>query len=143
MNKVSPAQGAPPDESWRLFRAEDGFMALLGPIWFRRDGDDVVFGFRAAGRHLNRTGVVHGGMLMTFLDQMIGAHVWRVTDRKPSVTISMTTDFLQSARDGDWVEAHTQVSRKGAGLVFMKGEVRAGGRKLATAQGIWKLIDRR
>lgn len=143
MNDLSPAPGAPPDETWRAFRAEDGFMALLGPIWFKRVGEEIVFGFRADKQHLNRNQVVHGGMLMTFLDQMIGAHVWRVTDKKPSLTISMTTDFLQAARDGDWVEAHTVVSRKGAGLVFMKGEVRAGERKLATAQGIWKLIDKR
>jgi len=143
MNDLSPARAVPPDETWRLFNVDEGFMTLIGPLWFKRDGDAILFGFRVASQHLNRNGVVHGGMLMTFIDQIIGTHVWRVTDKKPSVTVSLTTDFLASARDGDWVEARTEVSRRGAGLVFMRGEVSSGGRKLVAAQGIWKLIERK
>jgi acyl-coenzyme A thioesterase PaaI-like protein len=143
MNDMSARESGPPSADWRELRRDDGFAALIGPLWFLKEADGVVFGFRAEAKHCNVRGVVHGGMLMTFLDHALGAHIWRLGNRAPSVTVSLATDFIASARSGDWVEARSRVSKRGTGLVFASGELTADGRPIATAQGVWKILAQR
>jgi acyl-coenzyme A thioesterase PaaI-like protein len=143
MNDTSAARLGPPDESWTEFRRDHGFTGLIGPLWFRREGDDIVFGVRAEAKHCNVRGVVHGGLMMTLLDHVMGAHVWRVAGKAASATVSLNTDFTASARTGDWIEVRSRMTRRGTGLVFLAGELSVEGKPIATAQGVWKILGQR
>jgi acyl-coenzyme A thioesterase PaaI-like protein len=56
----------------------------------------------------------------------------------------MTTDFIGTARAGDWVEGTGRVTRAGRSLVFAEGSATVlGGRRVFTASGIFKVFRRR
>jgi acyl-coenzyme A thioesterase PaaI-like protein len=117
-----------------------GFSALVGPIWRRDTDDGPRYAFTIGEHHLNGNGVVHGGMLMTFIDQSIGWMVWRAIDRAPCATIQLNSHFVDAGRHGDFVEAHTEIVRRTASLLFTRGHLTAGGRTLLSADGIWKVL---
>ena len=143
MNDTSAARLGPPDASWTEFRRDHGLTGLIGPLWFRREGEDIVFALRAEAKHCNVRGVVHGGLMMTLLDHVMGAHVWRVGGKAASATISLNTDFVAAAQSGDWIEARSRITRRGTGLAFVSGELSVDGKPIASAQGVWKILGQR
>ena len=140
MNDVAADRVGPPDASWTEFRRDAGFAGLVGPLWFKREGDGIVFALRAEAKHCNVRGVVHGGLMMTLLDHVMGAHVWRVGGKAQSATVSLNTDFVAAARTGDWIEARSRMTRQGTGLAFVSGELSVGGKPIASAQGVMKIL---
>lgn len=118
----------------------DGFQALIGPLWSKQIEGVWRWGFVADARHLNGQGVVHGGMLMTMIDQALGITVYFAAGKKPAVTIDLSVKFVDAARLGDFIEAHTTVVRTTRSLVFMSGQLTRGARPVLTAQGIWKIL---
>jgi uncharacterized protein (TIGR00369 family) len=117
-----------------------GFCQTIGPLWWRLDKGQVRFAFRAGPEHLNPQGIVHGGMLASFADHVMGAAVWEAIGRKPCATVSLHSSFLGPARAGEWVEGLAKVTRRGQSLVFVVGRLFAGDRGLLTAEGIWKVL---
>ena len=71
----APAPFDPVAHGWKQFRwHEDGFPTLVGPFWSKKEGDGWAYGLLAEPRHGNAHGIIHGGMLVTFLDQILGAN---------------------------------------------------------------------
>lgn len=98
---------------------------------------------------LNSNDMVHGGVFMTMLDfgcGMAGCHVPPGTPPRRCVTLSLTTNFLASAREG---ELTVRARRTGGGRTVFFAEAAisdTGGRVLATAAGAFRYIaseDRR
>ena len=77
---------------------------------------------------------------MTFADLALGQAVWDATDRVPSVTINMQTQFLKPARVGDMVEVLPELIRKTRSLIFMRGDFKVNGKTIFSASSIWKLL---
>ena len=136
--------GPPPGyEPLGLF-ARECFEALVGPIYAATGTEAGIarFGFRAEPRHANPFGVVHGGMLVTVVDTMMGATVFHSLDGQTCATISLTTDFLAGARVGDWIEGEASLTRLTRAVAFVRGTLRVGDRPILTATGTWAVIDR-
>jgi len=129
---------------YEVIRDEIGFSALAGPFFVRkpRDGHSLAWGFRVEERHINRGGVAHGGMLVTFADHALGAIVFFAAGRKPCSTIDLACSFAAPARLGDWVECTGEVTRTARDLVFMRGRLAVADRTLLDVKGIWKVLDR-
>jgi len=128
-------------DGWRVHPREEGFEHHVGPIWRRKRDDGVmVFGFRCAAHHVNPMGVVHGGMLMTFADHVLGALVWHRIGRRRCATVSLNCDFIAAARAGDWVEGAAEITRLGRSVVFVRGDLTVGGAPVLTANGVWKVF---
>ncbi len=137
----SPDGGDPP-EGYRPITRPSGFEELIGPIYGTKDGDgDYRLAFRAEQRHGNPQGVVHGGMLMTLVDAVMGIAVYRAIGKQRCATISLNCSFVASGRVGDWLEASAEVVRRGRSVVFMRGGIHAGDRRLITADGVWKVLE--
>jgi acyl-coenzyme A thioesterase PaaI-like protein len=51
--------------------------------------------------------------------------------------------FIDVGRLGDWIGIRPQVVKRTGSLVFMRGDLRAGGRLVASADGVWKILRRR
>lgn len=117
-----------------------GFSSLVGPFWSRSDDGPRSYAFVAEERHLNGNGIVHGGMLMTFVDQAIGMTVWDAIDRRPCATIQLNTHFVDAGRAGDLIEACPEIVRQTRSVIFTRAIVRSGTRTLLTADGIWKVL---
>lgn len=98
------------------------------------------FAFRAENRHCNHNGSVHGGMLMTLTDQILGLTVVQALDGHPAATVSLNCDMIASAMPGDLIEGEAEITRITRSLVFVQGLLRCGDRRLLSASGLWKRI---
>lgn len=116
------------------------FIENFGPLFEKRVGGGWRFGMLAEARHCNPTGVVHGGVLITFLDHILGKLVWDALVDKAAATISLNADLLAAAMPGDWVEAEGAVTLKTNALVYIRGRAFRGETTLATASGVWKVL---
>ena len=80
------------------------FGKSLGPIYERLDEDgSFTRALRIEDKHTNLNGVVHGGVLMAFVDVIMGTISYRQTCR-PGASIRIVSDFISPARIGDWLE---------------------------------------
>jgi uncharacterized protein (TIGR00369 family) len=138
----SGASAADPAASGWSTYSEAGLTDLVGPLWQRTDDGARRLGFVAREHHVNRRGVVHGGMLLMFADEAIGTAAYDANDRQPQATIQLDLQFIAPVEVGQFVEAEVEVVRRTRSLIFMTGKLRAGDRTVATASGIWKVIGR-
>ena len=137
----APAPFDPAAAGWKQFRwHEDGFPTLVGPFWSKREAGGWAYGLLAEAKHGNAHGIVHGGMLVTFLDQILGATCWEAANRDPVVTIQLNTHFVSAAKAGDFMEARGEAVRATKSLIFVRGQITIGDRIVATADGVWKRL---
>ncbi len=140
----APAPFDPAAAGWKQFRwHEDGFPTLVGPFWSKKEGEGWAYGLLAGPQHGNAHGIVHGGMLVTFLDQILGATCWEAANRDPVVTIQLNTHFVSAAKAGDFMEARAEAVRATKSVVFVRGQITIGDRIVATADGVWKRLGAR
>jgi acyl-coenzyme A thioesterase PaaI-like protein len=127
------------DQGWSRLPDDEGFIGHIGPLWSRRDSAGSSFGFLAEPKHANLLGVVQGGMLMSLGDRALGLGAWEAAEL-PGVTIQYGMHFVSSAHIGEFVEVTPILVRRTRSLVFLNGTLEAGGRVVATATGIWRVL---
>ncbi len=125
---------------WRL-DPDDGFVGHVGGLLRRVVNGETQFAFIARDIHANRNGVVHGGMLMTFMDRALGQTARHATDAVRGATISLTHQFLAPVRIGDLVEMTPQVTRTTARMVFLTGTALVDDAPVVSAQGVWRVSN--
>ncbi|RJF88931.1 PaaI family thioesterase [Oleomonas cavernae] len=149
---MSEETGAP--EGWAPIETHDPFeqdvFGARGPgaeggtisfaFYDQVEDGQRVFAFRPELRHANGLGIVHGGAIMTFFDASLGSAAWDAVGRKPSVTLSLTSEFLSPARPGEWLICRPTVTRKARSVIFVRGEITVDDRLIATANSIWKVL---
>jgi uncharacterized protein (TIGR00369 family) len=121
---------------------ENPFVDLIGPIYSNEETGTIEIGMFADERHKNPGGVVHGGLLMTMMDNLMGATVFSVIRPRFAATVSLNCDFLSSTNPGEWISGTGQVTRHTRSMVFIRGELRADDRPVLSASGIFKIIDK-
>lgn len=118
-----------------------GFMGEIGPLLSRRDGEGgFVYALETDARHVNGIGLIHGGVTGALLDQAIAMLAWEASERAPTVTVQMDTRFLEAARPGDFLEARARLAHRAGSMLFLDGELRAGGRPVAMATAVMKIL---
>ncbi|MEX1154573.1 PaaI family thioesterase [Parvibaculum sp.] len=134
---VAPPAGFVPSE------IHDPFEAYMGPLFERTEADGSrLFAFIADARHVDETGAVHEGMLMTFADAFLGGAANRAAGGD-CVTLSMQASFLTEARAGDVIECRTQIDRVTRAIIFVSGRFSVSGADVATATSLWKVLGAR
>ncbi|MDE3738689.1 PaaI family thioesterase [Pseudomonas resinovorans] len=107
---------------------------------------EAEFHMPIEARHLNRQGMLHGGLIATLLDAACGyagLHSAEGEEEVHGVTVMLNIAYLKAARSGR-VIARGRVSRSGRSLYFAEASlVDEEGEVLATAQGTFKQGDRR
>ena len=147
MPNYEPPAGGPPAtldlaaDGWQP-DDDEGFVALVGPIWRRKSGETDRYAFMAESKHYNRGGVVHGGMLMTFADRAIGRTCRYANGHQPQATAQLDMHFVDAVRVGEVVEARCRVVRRTRSLIFMAADLAVGTRVVATANGVWKTLGK-
>ena len=129
---------------YRTWDGHDPFEDHAGPFYFRKTEDgDVACAFEATEKHCNGGGFLHGGLLMTMMDLCLA----QTARNDPAIdyvfTVSMTSEFADSGRAGELVEARGEAVRHGRSLAFVRGQVTAGPRVLLNASAVFKLRWRR
>jgi uncharacterized protein (TIGR00369 family) len=118
-----------------------GFNAFAGPFWrLPPDGDIHRFALLVEPKHMNGSGSLHGGVLMTFADIAMSQVSRKVSGAPGCSTVSLTCDFVGPGKLADVVEARVRVTRQTRTLVFLSADIVAGERVLAVATGLWKIV---
>lgn len=114
------------------------FLNWLGATLVEWGPEHAVLALPVAPQHLNRSGVVHGGVYSVLADAaggLAGCYGDGPGARVKSYTMALTTSFLGSARDGRLV-ARGSLRRRGRLVYFATVEITdAGGALLALAEG--------
>lgn len=128
----------PADHGWTL-DPNGGFVSQIGPIWRQVIGDSEMFGFVAEDKHLNRNGIVHGGMLLTLFDQALGEACYRLTgDDAVLATIQLNAQFMRAARPGEFIACSVEILHRTRSLLFIRGECRVGGEAILAGDAMVK-----
>lgn len=120
----------------------DGFLELVGGIWHRELDGQRQFGFLARPIHANRNGVVHGGMLMTFVDRAFGMSARMASGAERAATVNLNNQFMSPMEIGSFATITPRVAQLTRRLAFMEGSVMCGDVPILSAQGIWRLAAR-
>ncbi len=140
-SRESPLPGFDPRAAgWTVHDEEPGFVDVVGPLWQSRTGDTLRLGFLVRPDHVNRRGVVHGGMVMTFADQVLGEVALAAVGGRPLATVQLDTHFIDAIAVGEFVEGSARVERQTRSMLFMSGSIFVGGRLVAMSHGIWKVL---
>lgn len=124
---------------WTWIR--DNFEVHNGPFWHREeDNGDIRCAFRLEGKHINGSGAVHGGCLMAFADYCLFAISNKVLMYDRGVTLSLASDFIDAAYEGELIEGHGEVVRAGRSILFLRGTLTSAGRPVLTFSGTIKRI---
>ncbi|MDT4875769.1 hypothetical protein FQZ97_1111630 [compost metagenome] len=129
------------ENGWRQ-RTLPGFAGLVGPLWTKKEATSWAYGLLATDAHTNPAGLVHGGLIGTLLDHALSAIAWEAMERRPCVTVNLSTQFLAAGRSGQFLEARGRIVRSTSSLVFMQGEIRIGENEIATASAILKIAPK-
>jgi len=121
----------------------DAFETHNGPFWHRMDETGKVqCVFRVEKKHLNGQRNVHGGCFMAFADYCLSA-IASPHLESPGVTVGFSCEFLDTAREGELIECDGEVTRAGGLLIFLRGTLRSGERKLFTFSGTIKRVGKK
>ena len=131
-----------PPEGYVLAARRGPFTTHNGPLYLREEEGSFVQGIRLRDRHCNGAAIVHGGMLLTFVDGVMGVMAFRETGTL-CVTIRMVSDFLSPARAGEWLDGRGVVTRVEDGFAFCEGMLYVGHRDVLKASGVFKLMHRK
>ena len=115
------------------------------PLFARHDGPVVQLGLHIREAHCNARGFAHGGLLSALADNAMGlsavaaARAAGGAEIKGAVTVSLSLDFIDSARIGEWLAIEPVVLRHGRTLAFTECHVLADGRLVARASATFRL----
>lgn len=118
--------------------APPGFVRHVGG--FHVHAQRPVLGLRIGPEHLNSIRIAHGGLLATLADTAFGVMLKRLLALPVSPpTVSLSLDYLNPAREGDWVEAEVELLKAGRRVVNASCMLRAEERALVRASGVFML----
>jgi len=131
-------------EEFKQISTTSGFMKHNGGILFRTISENE-YEFKATIKknHLNRAGITHGGFIAALVDSGVGAAARRVTDGSPCVTISLELKFISMVKLGQELVGKTKIQKKTKSMVFLTCELTVANKIVATASGVWKILNKK
>jgi uncharacterized protein (TIGR00369 family) len=125
-----------------LFRTSP-VLELIGPVYSRGEGKDLVLGLRAETKHCNTRGTVHGGMLATLADIALGYTLAFSSDPPTGlVTANLSLDFAGTAQVGNWLEARVDVQKQGSRLSFANCYIFVAEQRIVRASAVFAVAGR-
>ncbi|WP_168208271.1 PaaI family thioesterase [Agrobacterium sp. T29] len=126
------------DAGW-IHDPSEGLIAYLGGVWIRDNDGAKEFGFVADERHVNRNGVVHGGMLMTFMDRAFGMTARLTSGATRVATISLSHQFMTPMQIGQFATVIPNIAKAGGRTSFVDGTLFQEETPIMHAHGVWRL----
>lgn len=118
-----------------------GFNAVLGMKLVEWSADHAVMELPIQPVHLNRSNALHGGVIATLIDAVLGyAGVWvpEGEPRRKALTLTLTTNFMGQVREG---KVRATAFKKGGGrsIFFASCEVHdEAGNLIAIGEGSYR-----
>lgn len=129
-------------EGWKTI-VTAGFGAISGPYWVQGEIGQRRVGLLVEPKHGNHIERAHGGALMPFADVALGM---AVADRLGSaycVTVQLQMQYVATAKIGEFIICEAEIIRQTRDLFFVRGLMTVGDTIVASADGIWKVLEQR
>jgi uncharacterized protein (TIGR00369 family) len=111
------------------------------PIFARIAPGSYALGLVIRQAHCNGRGFLHGGVIAALADNAMGlTFVSARTDGLSAVTLSLTTDYVGSARPDQWLEITPRLIKAGASIGFVDALVTADDAVIARANAVFKAV---
>lgn len=137
---MTDAHAALPSDAENISRG--GFNLYAGPFWrLPVEGETYLYALLVEPKHMNSSGSLHGGVLMTFADIAMSQTSRAVSGALTCSTVSLTCDFTRPGKLGDVIIARVRVTRQTRTMVFLSAELVCGTRNLGVVTGLWKIFE--
>jgi uncharacterized protein (TIGR00369 family) len=121
------------------------FLDHIAPIWWGHDPETglLTASLRVDTKHLNSRGGLHGGVLSTLADVVLG-HAIAATTEPPTLlaTASLTVDYIGRAAPGQWLHGRVDSHQLGSTLAFARGTFTADGTPVLHASAVFRVLGR-
>jgi uncharacterized protein (TIGR00369 family) len=113
------------------------------PVYARHSTSGVSLAIRAGPAHANSRGFVHGGLITALADNAMGLSCGqRIENTSGLVTVSLSVDFVGSAKVGQWLEIRPEVIKTGRSLCYATALALADDTVCARVSGVFKVVSR-
>ena len=132
------------DDRFIQISIKPGFMKHNGGVLFRTISDSE-YNFKATinDNHLNAAGIAHGGFIAALVDAGAGTAAHKSADENPCVTISLELKFISTVKLNQEIIGTTKIQKKTKSLIFLTCELVADKKIVATASGVWKILNKK
>ena len=121
-----------------------GYMKHNDGLLFREiSKHEYEFKTTIKDKHLNTAGITHGGYIASIIDAGAGTAAHRVSDHNPCVTISLELKFISPVELGQELIGTTKIQKKTRSMVFLTCELTVEKKIVATASGVWKILNKK
>jgi acyl-coenzyme A thioesterase PaaI-like protein len=135
---IDKAAGKLKSDGWKIVDTT-GFLHLMGPLWERRVDGVLEFALITEDKHHNRSGLVQGGVIMTFADRTCGITARFVSGKPKLATVQLDVHFVEAGKIGEILISKPRVVRSTRSLIFLSTEVTVDKRCIAMANGVFKI----
>lgn len=137
-----PISTRQPPVGFELMPTDIGFLDALAPLYINREEEWPRFGLYIETQHANLMGICHGGVMMTLLDVGLSGALRAAKAQDRGVpTISLSVDFINAARIGDWLEFKADSVELKRRFGFASGRLVKGDVDIAQGKGLVYLPD--
>ena len=132
------------NQDFKQISLKPGFMKHNGGLLFRAiSKDEYEFKTIIKENHLNAAGITHGGFIAAFVDAGAGSAAHKSADQNPCVTISLELKFISAVKLGQELVGKTKIQKKTNSMIFLTCKLIAEDKIVATASGIWKILNKK
>jgi len=113
------------------------------PLYSKKAEKAVIMGLRLAKAHTNARGLIHGGLIASLADNSMGYSCAQAMGWTTSfVTVTLSVDFVGSAKIGQWLAAECEVIRTGSTLCFAQSLIKADDVVIARASAAFRVVPK-
>lgn len=128
---------------WLAYSGMDAFEDHAGPFYYREEPDGSLRSAMRCGKvHLNGSGFMHGGALLTFADYSLFNIAQKTLAGESGVTVTLNGEFVGAVAPGDLLECTGEVVRAGRSLIFCRGLMVVGAETVMTFSAVIKKVRR-
>jgi len=118
-----------------------GYMKHNGGLLFRQKSkDEFYFKTKITSKHLNKRKITHGGYICSIIDAGAGTGVFKATEGKSCVTVSLDIKFLGMTKLKDEIIGHVKILKKTKTMIFLNCNLFSRKKIVASALGVWKIL---
>jgi uncharacterized protein (TIGR00369 family) len=111
------------------------------PLFSRRIDGVVQIGLHLRAAHCNSRGLLHGGVVAAVADNAMGLSCGTsMATKQGLVTLSLSVDYVGTAKIGQWVQVEPRVLRTGKTVGFADALVTADGAVIARASATFRVL---
>lgn len=131
-----------PPEGFVPHKTGSPYLDHNGPFYAKGSGHDFVIGAYITEKHVNRSGVAHGGFIATFADVALVFACATVSGEPGSgLTVSLTVDFTGVATLGSWLESKVEIHKDHGALKFANVYLICNGKSIARASAVFRASE--